>query len=89
MRPKELQDVLHVQPFVPFRIHLSNGKTYDVRHPELAVVGHSTMFLGMPATNSTEVIYDRFAIITLLHINCIEPLPPVTATSANGPGQSP
>ena len=25
---------IHAEPFVPFRVHLANGRTVDVTHPE-------------------------------------------------------
>ena len=36
MRPEELQALLDRRPFVPVRIHLSDGTFFDVRHPEIA-----------------------------------------------------
>ncbi|MGQ9649865.1 MAG: hypothetical protein ACUVXJ_07130 [Phycisphaerae bacterium] len=29
-----LADMLHAQPFRPFRIHLATGRQLDVRHPD-------------------------------------------------------
>jgi len=31
---EEILALLRTRPFVPFRIHLLDGTTYDVRHPE-------------------------------------------------------
>lgn len=62
--------------------------SYEVPHPELAVVGVSSLFLGMPAAGFAEPTYDRFAIISLVQINNLEPLPVPSAPSTNGPAQS-
>jgi hypothetical protein len=86
MRPDDLLRLIRAQPFQPFRIHLTNGRTYDVRHPDLAVVGRSTMFVGAPAADLTIRVYDQFDIVSLLHINHIEPLPQTAQPpSPNGP----
>ena len=37
MNAEAIRDLLKRQPFRPFVIHLSNGETYEVRHPEFAM----------------------------------------------------
>jgi hypothetical protein len=39
MTAEELRDTLREQPFEPFRIVLTDGATYDIRHPDLLWVG--------------------------------------------------
>jgi len=85
MRTEEMQRLLREQPFRPFRIYLSNGRTHDVRHPELVVVGRSIAFIGKPAADLPNGAFDDFAIVTLLHINEVEPLPVSAPPSTNGP----
>ena len=34
MAPEEIVTALRRQPFVPFRMTLTEGGTYEVRHPE-------------------------------------------------------
>jgi hypothetical protein len=66
---------------------ISDGAAYDVRHPELCVPGRRTVFVGL--TESAEPVYDRFAIVDLIHITRLEPLEAATGlgnSQANGPG---
>ena len=84
MRLEEVQQLLQARPFRPFRLHLSNGRSHEVRHPELAVAGRTTMFIGKPAPDLPEPAYDDFAIVTLLHINDVEPLPMPNPPTTNG-----
>lgn len=81
MRPEDVREMLGHRPFRPFRMTLTDGRSYEVRHPELAVVGRSTVFVGFPALDDSEPIYDRYAIISLLHIMQLEP----TGDSADRP----
>lgn len=74
MFPKDLRDLLKRQPFRPFRVTLTDGRSYEFRHPELALLGKSTVIIGFPAPGEDEPIYDRFKIVDLLHIMEAEPV---------------
>ena len=47
MRSEELRSHLRKRPFQPLRLVLTDGRTFEVRHPELAVVGQSTVAVGL------------------------------------------
>ena len=47
MRPEELRILLRRQPFVPIRIHFTDGTAYEVKHPEMAMLTRSTIEIGM------------------------------------------
>ena len=36
MSPEQLRKSLRAAPFQPFRIHLADGRSFDVQHPEFA-----------------------------------------------------
>ena len=74
MRPNDIRDFLRREPFHPFRITLTDGRTYDVRHPEMAMVGRSTVAIGLSANGDDETIYDRLVTVDLLHIMQAEPV---------------
>jgi hypothetical protein len=40
MRPDDIRELLADEPFVPFRLHLSDGSRYDVLNRESLVLGH-------------------------------------------------
>ncbi len=71
MRPEDLRDLLRRQPFVPVRIHLSDGTTYEVRHPEMAIIGRSTVTIGVEEQEGSGIA-DRMMYCSLLHIVRIE-----------------
>ena len=65
---EDILTLLRREPFHPFRITLTDGRIYDVRHPEMAMVGRSTVAIGLPANGKDETIYDRLVTVDLLHI---------------------
>jgi hypothetical protein len=83
MRPEDI--LLHVRrvPFQPFRICLTDGTIHEVRHPELVMVGRSTLILGRPAPGTMLPVFEDYVWIALLHINRIEPLPSPAPTASN------
>jgi len=48
---------LHIlrTPFIPFRVLLSTNESFDVRHPEMAVVTDRFISIGRPIRNSNDV----------------------------------
>ena len=66
MRPDELIERLRQRPFEPFTIHLSDGTTYEVRHPEFLMVGRS---LALHFTPSPEVdgAFERYRTNAVFH----------------------
>ncbi len=78
MKPEELIEVLAEQPFVPLRLHMSNGRTHDIRHPEMAIVGEDVVALGIAQEDSER---PRIRLVSITHINEIEHI--VTKSTQN------
>jgi hypothetical protein len=36
------------RPFLPFRVHLDDGRQYDVLYPQATLVSRQTMLIGFP-----------------------------------------
>jgi hypothetical protein len=89
MRPDDFRDLLKRQPFQPFRPYLSNGMSYDVRHPEMAWLGKNVVLIGRPAPEFPHFVFENDDVITLMHINNVERLPVAAPPGTNGPGQAP
>ena len=83
MAPEELRDTLKHQPFEPFRIVLTDGEDYDVRHPDMLLVGKRSATVGLGG-NRDEPYYERTVKVDLLHISRIEPLSVASKRKSNG-----
>jgi hypothetical protein len=73
MTAEQIREHLRKQPFQPFRIHMSDGSSYEVPHPEFAWVTRREVMIGVPATSS--VIPEGAVYCDPLHITRIELLP--------------
>ncbi len=74
MSLQDLQTALRRRPFEPFRLYVSDGATYDIRHQELCVPGTRSLFIGIKESATDELAYDRYAIVDLIHVTRLEPL---------------
>lgn len=71
MRPEDVLEFLRRQPFEPFRIYATDGRTYDVHHPDQAIVLRSRLIL--PA-GGDGVVADHAEHLALVHVVRIEEL---------------
>ncbi len=85
MAPDELRASLKQQPFEPFRVMLSDGSSYEVRHPDLLWVGQRAAYVGLTG-DPGQTYFERSVKLDLLHITQIIPLsasaPPKNGASA-------
>lgn len=79
MTVQTFRDLLNQNPFKPFRLVMSSGQSYEVRHPEMALLTKSDMLVGVGDTD--EGVPAEFKICSLLHVTAVEPL------AANGKSQ--
>jgi hypothetical protein len=49
MPPQDLLQAGRRRPFVTFRLHVSDGTVYEVRHPEMLMVALASAVVGLPA----------------------------------------
>jgi len=73
MTRKDLLQRVRQRPFVPFRMVLTEGTTYEVRHPDFIMVGRDSVVVGLPGEQEQE-FYETSVLIDLLHIVRLEPL---------------
>ncbi|HXG08720.1 MAG TPA: hypothetical protein VNK04_02935 [Gemmataceae bacterium] len=71
MRPEELTELLRVHPFVPLRIHLTDGQSYEIHHPDQVLVLRGRVDIGIGADPVTGVL-ERVEHCSLLHIVRVE-----------------
>jgi len=82
MSPEALRNELRRQPFVPLRLCLTDGKTYEIRHPEMALVKQREVYVGTETAPGSGVAAEC-DLVSLLHVVRVEvlPQPPSVATN--------
>jgi hypothetical protein len=72
MTVQTFRDRLTQRPFRQFRVVMSSGKAYEVRHPEMAMLTRSDLLVGVGDVD--EGVPAEFRICSLLHVTAVEPL---------------
>jgi hypothetical protein len=83
MTLRTFRELLSQQPFRPFRVVMSSGQSYEVRHPEMAMLTRTDILVG---TDVVDDVPAGFKICSLLHVTAVEPLEGTPSGSTqNGP----
>lgn len=70
MRPEDVFHYTRAEPFRPFRIVMTSGKTYEVFHPEMVRVARTAVYVFFAARPEDPV--ERFDSVSLVLIERIE-----------------
>jgi hypothetical protein len=79
MSTTDVLTMLRRRPFVPFRVVTTDGTIHEVRHPELAMAGLSSVIIGYPAPGQPEA-FERWDVVSLRHIIRLEPQGELTSS---------
>ncbi len=74
MTVQTFRDLLAQRPFKPFRLMMSGGQVYEVRHPEMAMLTRTDILVGVDIAD--DGVPAEFKICSLLHVTAIEPFEP-------------
>jgi hypothetical protein len=72
MTVQTFRELLAQRPFAPFRLVMSSGQSYEVRHPEMAWLTGTSILVGIDQTD--EGVPAEFKICSLPYVATIEPL---------------
>jgi hypothetical protein len=82
MRYQDLLRRVKKQPFRPFRVHVSDGAIYEVRHPDLLMVGRRMAVIGIQErADASEIAADTFAYVDVIHITQLTDIKPSKSAS--------
>jgi hypothetical protein len=73
MKPEDIREMRDAEPFVPFRICLTDGRSYDVPHRDFLMIARNVFDVGV-ASKFGNGVYDQIVRIAPLHIVRVENL---------------
>jgi hypothetical protein len=80
----DLRKRLREHPVIPFRLVVSEGARYDIRHPEQLMVARDMAVVGLETSSETDDFYETVALVDLFHVVRLEPITPRPAPTQTG-----
>ncbi len=72
MPPEEIRTYVRAIPFVPFRLHLSDGRVFEVRHPDNLLLTTRAAVVGVYSGAGEGAFPERTEVLALIHVVSIE-----------------
>jgi len=72
MAVNTFRELLARRPFQPVKIVMSSGQSYEIRHPEMAMLTRTSLLVGVDV--SPDGVPAEFKVLSLLHMTAVEPL---------------
>ena len=73
MRTIEIEKQLRQRPFVPFRMCMSDGTAYEVRHPDMLLISRTIVAVAIHKPRARQP--EGIVFCDPVHIIRIEPVP--------------
>jgi hypothetical protein len=68
---RTLSEYVAAEPFRPFRIRMASGQTFDIRHPEMVLIGKvSTKIYDVVGDDKSE----RWRDVSMMLMESVEPM---------------
>jgi hypothetical protein len=77
MNPEALARELNRDPFIPLRIHLADGRSFDILNPGLCFIARLSLYIF--AARPRDALAEDVQLISLRGIVSVETLPPSQA----------
>jgi hypothetical protein len=75
MNANEIREVVRTQPFRAFTIHMDDGSSYRIEHPDGVAIGNFVAMVAMPPTSEG----DKFMRLSIRHISRLEQTVPANS----------
>lgn len=72
MRTSEIENQLRQRPFLPFRLRMTEGTAFEVRHPEMLMVSRTIIAVAIHKPRARDP--EGIVLCDPVHIIRIEPL---------------
>ena len=73
MTARKFWDYVSAEPFRPFRIKMASGQSFDIRHPEMILVGRTSVRVFEPSEPDSGKP-DQWHDVSFLLMETIEPI---------------
>ncbi len=80
---RKFMDAVFAEPFRPFRVHTTTGRTFELRYPENVCLGTTKLTVRISPDNDPDGPPGDWQHISIESIDTISPLDPAASLGAN------
>jgi hypothetical protein len=66
---EDLRRLLRQRPFVPFRIHLKDGRVFEIRYPDVNLLGERVIDIGIPEPDKEDPFAQYWVFVFFTQID--------------------
>jgi hypothetical protein len=85
MTARKVVEYVTAEPFRPFRIKMASGQSFEIRHPEMILVGRTSVRV-YTSLDTDSAAAERWHDVSLVLMDTLEPLEPASARTGDGSG---
>lgn len=74
MTAYEIKTLMRTRPFQGMRIHISDGESYEVRHPDMVFVTSTIVQIGLEPLDRGDIPTGGSVYVDPVHITRMEPM---------------
>ncbi len=80
MTSRKVVEYVAAEPFRPFRLKMASGQTFEIRHPEMIMVGRSSV--KVYSKTKPDSPSEHWHDVSLMLMESIEPIDSLSTASA-------
>jgi hypothetical protein len=83
---RKVMEYVAAEPFQPFRIKMASGQPFEIRHPEMIMVGRTTarVYTSLDTESGDGERWHELSVLLIESLEPIEPAPARTGEGSNG-----
>jgi hypothetical protein len=75
VQAEELRGWFRREPFRPFRVHIADGRVFDIRHRFIHLVGREDFHIGVPTAEGPNAVAAYWILVPLEQVVRAEDVP--------------
>ncbi len=72
MTSRKIVEYLEAEPFRPFRINMTSGLHYDIRHPEMIMVGKTSTRVYAATDEGSNERWHDLSMLLIESLECLD-----------------
>ncbi len=82
VQAQEIRQLLRQRPFQPFRVYLTDGRVFEIRYPDINLLGESFFSIGIPEPNVPDPFGEYSVLVEVEDVQRVELINPTDSAAS-------